>query len=279
MQFFMTLFFTLNIIGAFGSGSLAGSCGDALAPCQIGNGSYHILLPENEPMAGTVIHLHGGGGTGKALLKSGLARLALARGFAFIAPNGEHPGHRYPKNWAVRADNTQFQRDDIRFLRDVLRHASDHHGVDDDLVLLSGFSRGGSMVWDIACHAPDFALAYAPVAGAFWDSLPSACSAPIALFHTHGWNDRTVPLEGRPLRSGRVYQGDVWASLAILRAVNGCTNRQPATSTINGDQWHRHWSDCRRGRLDLLLHAGGHGVPSGWAKAVLDWFVARLASK
>ena len=115
-----------------------------------------------------------------------------------------------------------------------------------------------------------------PAAGAFWDDLPERCEGPVDLFHTHGWNDRTVPLEGRPLRDGTIAQGDVWESLAILRATNGCTSRQPSRSEVLGDQWWRHWENCDAGRIDLMVHPGGHGSPSGWATSALDWFEARL---
>ena len=144
---------------------------------------------------------------------------------------------------------------------------------------MSGFSRGGSMVWDVACKAPDLARAFAPVAGAFWDDLPQSCASPVDLFHTHGWLDRTVPLEGRVLGGGALTQGDVWASLFILRATNGCSNRQPETGSATGGVWLREWSDCSAGRLDLMLHGGGHSVPRGWAGRALDWFEARLAAE
>ena len=147
-------------------------------------------------------------------------------------------------------------------------------GLGDVPVLLAGFSRGGSMVWDIACDDPEFASAYAPLAGAFWDALPETCAAPVMLYHTHGWNDRTVPLEGRAFSfEGRsVVQGDVWASLKILRATNGCDARQPERNSFEDDLWFRHWTDCAAGEIQLMLHKGGHGAPSGWSGRILDWF-------
>lgn len=252
----------------------AENCGSAEVPCEVDGGSYHVLLPDGRATAGVVMHLHGAGATGKGALRGGLAREALKRGYAFIGPNGEHPEGRFKKNWSVRATGSSFKRDDISFLRSVLADAEARHGIDRERVLLSGFSRGGSMVWDIACFAPDLAAAFAPVAGAFWDALPQDCERPVDLFHTHGWDDRTVPLEGRSLGGGRVVQGDVWASLFILRAVNGCAARQPERSKIEEDRWWRYWTDCAEGSITLMLHPGGHGVPKGWSAEVLDWFEA-----
>jgi len=259
--------------------TLAQSCGSAANVCSIESGTYHIRLPESGARTGTVVHLHGGGGQGKSLLKGGMAREALKRGYAFIAPNGEHPGARFPRNWAVRAKNFGHEKDDIAFLRDVLADAASRHGINTQTVLLSGFSRGGSMAWDVACFAPDFASAYAPAAGAFWDTLPERCKAPVTLMHTHGWADRTVPLEGRPLWEGSVAQGDVWASLKIMRETNGCDNRQPERTSLQAGNMWRHWSDCKAGRIDLMLHPGGHGAPKGWAATVLDWFETRMAER
>ena len=252
----------------------ANDCGEADAPCVTASGEYHVLLPPARPAKGIVMHLHGGGGTGKGVLGGGLARAAVRRGYAFIAPTGFHPGNRWERDWSVSARNTSHPRDDKAFLREVLADARSRHDIATEMLLLSGFSRGGSMVWDIACQTPDFATAYAPVAGAFWDDLPEQCAAPVKLFHSHGWNDRTVPLEGRAFGGGRVVQGDVWGSLFVLRATNGCDNRQPARSTHDGGLWTRHWTDCEAGRIDLELFPGGHGVYKGWPKRALDWFEA-----
>lgn len=251
-------------------------CGAAEDPCSVQSGTYHAVLPEDAPPKAGIVLLHGGGGKGKGLLKSNMARQSLKRGYAFIAPNGFHPGARFEHNWAVRARNFGHEKDDIAFIRDVLDDVATRFDLPRDRILLAGFSRGGSMVWDIACHAPDTARAYAPAAGAFWDDLPKDCTGPVDLFHTHGWEDRTVPLEGRPIWDGKIVQGDVWESLAILRRANGCTNLQPDSVSFEGDNWWRHWTACDGARIDLMLHPGGHGTPKTWANTALDWFEDRL---
>jgi polyhydroxybutyrate depolymerase len=262
------------LVAAFASGPLAAqACGDAETPCLVDQGTYHMVMPKDGVAPkGLVMHLHGAGAKGSGMLNSGLARGALARGYVFVAPDGYHPGSRFQRNWSVRAKGSSFDRDDAVFLRAVLADVQVKMGLGGRPVLLSGFSRGGSMVWDIACHDPGFASAYAPLAGAFWDDLPGVCAAPVYLFHTHGWNDRTVPLEGRSLRNGAVVQGDVWASLKVLRETNGCRARQPESSSFDEEFWLRHWTDCDAGQIDLMLHKGGHGAPPGWAGRMLDWF-------
>lgn len=270
----------LPLIAAF---SFAGSvlsaqdaeCGNAETPCTLESGTYHVAMPEAETPNGIVIHLHGGGARAAGLLRSGMARAAAERGYVFVAPQGYHPNSRFVRNWSVRANGSFFERDDAVFLRKVLADVRGKTGLTDAPVLLAGFSRGGSMVWDIACHDPEFATAYAPLAGAFWDDLPDSCAAPVMLFHTHGWNDRTVPLEGRSFQDGAVVQGDVWASLKILRETNGCDARQPERNSFDGEVWLRHWTDCKAGKIELMLHKGGHGAPQGWSGRMLDWFEAQ----
>lgn len=259
-----------------GSSAISQTCGDADTPCEIESGTYHVLAPEGEPR-GAVVMLHGGGGRAVGLLGSGIAKQAVERGFVFVAPQGFQEGGRFERNWAVRADNFTPPHDDIGFLNDVMDQVASDYGAPRDAMLIAGFSRGGSMAWDIACYAPATARAYAPAAGAFWDTLPEICDAPVDLFHTHGWDDRTVPLEGRPLFNDAVFQGDVWESLKIMRETNGCHTRQPSRSEIDDDQWWRHWENCDAGRIDLMIHPGGHGTPRGWAATTMDWFEARLS--
>lgn len=249
------------------------ACGAADAPCQLASGTYHMARPDVAAPKGIVIHLHGGGGRGRGMLNSGLAGEALSRGYVFVAPDGEHPSNRWKRDWSVRGRGMTYpDRDDAVFLREVLADVRAQTALADGPVFLAGFSRGGSFVWDMACFQPDFADAYAPLAGAFWEDLPADCGAPVRLFHTHGWNDRTVPLEGRSFRDGAVVQGDVWASLKVLRETNGCTARQPSSSSFDGTLWFRHWTDCTAGEIELMLHRGGHGAPKGWAMRVMDWF-------
>ncbi|MEO9683131.1 MAG: polyhydroxybutyrate depolymerase [Tateyamaria sp.] len=262
----------IALLSLFAIPVAAQECGDADTPCEVPSGTYHVAMPDAAAPKGIVIHLHGGGGRGRGMLNSGLGKEAVKRGYVFVAPNGYHPGARFVNNWSVRAKGTNYEGDDGVFLRDVLADVRTKTGLVDAPVMLAGFSRGASMAWDVACHDPTFADAYAPVAGAFWDDLPEICAAPVNLFLTYGWNDRTVPLEGRSLRGGTVIQGDVWASLKVLRETNGCTARQPESSSFEGDLWLRHWTDCNAGDIQLMLHKGGHGAPSGWGPRMLDWF-------
>ncbi len=252
----------------------AAGCGPAPEPaCEVAHGAYRIALPAGDGRPPALVFLHGWGASAEGVMENGdmVARLA-GRGYALIAPQGVHsPYGSGKRSWDVLR-RAEWPRDDIGFLREVIADAAARHGIDRERVLLAGFSNGGTMVWNVACLAPDAARAYAPVAGALWEPMPERCAGPVDLFHVHGWTDRVVPLEGRPLGDGTIVQGDVWKSLGLLRAADGCTDLQPDAAEAQGDIWQRHWTDCAGGGIWFRLHPGGHMVPEGWALRALDWF-------
>jgi polyhydroxybutyrate depolymerase len=244
------------------------------------DGEYHVALPPDtdtntDTDAPMVVFLHGWGSGGAQTLKNtGLVNSLLARGYAIVAPTGSrwvgtgtgHGWNFYP-GWEGR--------DESDFLRRVAEDAAGRFGLDRERVLLAGFSGGGFMVNYLACATPGAFAAYAPVAGGFWRPHPAGCAGPVRLFHTHGWADRTVPLEGRFLGGGRYQQGDIFAGLEIWRAANDCPDENPAAHSETGRFWRRAWTGCAPGSaLHLALFPGGHGVPEGWADMVLDWFEA-----
>lgn len=259
----------------------AETCGTPGGPCPVEGGFYRLALPEGaERPVPALIYLHGWGGSSEGVMHNTAMREALvAHGYALIAPEGIPSAGHGNRDWGVR-DGGAHPRDDLVFLAAVLDDAA-RHGVDRGRVLMAGFSRGGSMVWDVACHAPATVRAYAPVAGAFWEPLPDGCAGPADLLHTHGWGDRVVPLEGRAVAGGRLIQGDVFLSLRLLRETLGCAPQMPDAAPVETEDglWLRHWDHCPGGRLDLVLHPGGHGVPEAWVERALDWFEARLAAE
>ena len=252
-----------------------GDCGGADAPCTIDGGEYFVALPEEPAGAPAVVYLYGYGGAGTRTMgnEAFLARFT-ARGYAAIVPEGVpwQPGE--PNGWNFRAGDYDNPRDDVAFIRAVIDDAAARFGLDRSRVLLTGFSIGGSMTWDIACLAPDTAAAYAPVSGGFWNPLPTACAAPVHMLHAHGFTDPVVPLEGRPIGDGdfQAQQGDIYAGLAIWRRTMGCGTRADAYD-IQGEIWRKSWTDCAAGgSLGFVLHPGEHSIPPGWHDMALDWF-------
>ncbi len=264
----------LAILAALFASPAAAGCLDDPAPCSVPLGTYHLALPDDQdgPVP-AMIFLHGAGGSGMgAISNTGISATLLARGYAVIGPNGLDREGRFGTGWYFHPERPRL-RDEAAFLREVRDDVVARFGVDGARVILAGFSVGGSMTSYIACEDPDAFAAYAPVAGSFWRPHPTECAAPVRLLHTHGWRDQTVPLEGRPLRDGAVYQGDVWVAMQIWREVNSCAMLRPDAFDTEGRFWRRRWDDCTPGTaLEFALHPGGHGIPQGWATMTLDWF-------
>lgn len=249
------------------------ACGGPGAPCEApGGGIYHAALPEGAEAPPVLVFLHGFGGRGEGVIRNrGLLKPVLARGYAVIAPQGL-PFREGRKGGAWNAFANRDRRDDVAFLGRVIDDAAARFGLDRDRVLLGGFSGGGMMTWRVACDAPDLAAAYAPIAGLLWRPLPEACAGPVRLFHTHGWSDPVVPIEGRSVAGGRFTQGDLFAGLDILRAANGCLKDDPDNYAVTGDHQRRKWVCAEGTALEMALHPGGHRISTGWSAMTLDWF-------
>lgn len=241
--------------------------------CEVSLGTYRIATPEGDGPFPAVIFLHGYGSNAESALRT--TAPMLARGYAVIGPQGLRRGGDGPTSWSFHPAFPQ-ARDETAFIREVIADAVETHGVDPERTILSGYSIGGSTTSYLACADPSLATAYAPVAGAFWRPHPAldACAGPVHLHHTHGWVDGTVPIEGRPLGGGRIQQGDVFYSMQVWREVNDCAGLRPDRFDVGETYWRRIWETCAEGSLEFALHAGGHGIPSGWADMVVDWFEA-----
>jgi len=258
-------------------------CGTGENVCGVALGDYNVALPQREnpeSQIPAVIYFHGAGGSGERSLKNReMVEAFLARGYAVIAPSGQvRPGRvsRFGRLWSFHPERTKI-RDEMEFTKSVLEDASKKFNINRDQILMTGFSIGGSLTWYLACEDNTVAKAYAPVAGAFWRPHPVAqdCSGPVKLFHTHGWVDGTVPLEGRPLRSSEILQGDVFHGMNIMRQVNDCKGLKANQFDTSGKFWKRWWTKCHPdSALQFNLFSGGHRVPEGWANEAIDWFEA-----
>lgn len=252
-------------------------CGDAETPCDSGLGTYHVALPAAPPPDGgaipAFIYFHGAGGNGRAILEADFTHALNARGYAVIAPNGMvRPDSRFGPGWFFRPESPAL-RDELAFTREMIDDAVARFGLDRARIVLTGYSIGGSLVWYLACRDAGLAAAYTPTAGGFWRPHPTRCDGPVKLLHTHGWRDQTVPLEGRPLRSGAIYQGDIFEGLQEWRETNGCTRLRADAFQTEGRYWRRRWTSCTDGSaLELALWPGGHVRPDAqWAEMAADW--------
>ncbi|MES0884405.1 alpha/beta hydrolase family esterase [Roseibium sp. SCP14] len=240
--------------------------------CLISNGAYRYLEPGTASQSETpvILYFHGFGSSSEAVLRrQSFVERVLERGYAFVALEGAKggffPNHR---DWSIR-DGSPSWRNEAAFARSVLDDLEQEVPIDRKRVLLAGFSRGGSAVWDIACHDPKGFTAFAPAAGALWRPMPEQCKEAVRLFHTHGWQDNVVPLEGRLIPNYPLRQGDVFESLQLMRDAAELSNDKPDGFETLDEMQCRHWAD---GKLRLCIHPYGHLFPSDWFDRVIDWF-------
>ena len=256
-----------GVASLFATGAVACGTGET---CTIDSGAYEIALPEQADGAPVLVFLHGYGGSGANVMRMrGVVDAVTARGYAMIAPYAL-PRPNGNRSWAFISDFGE--RDDMVFLREVVTDAAARFNTEEQNVVLAGFSAGGFMVNYGACADADAFAAYAPVSGGFWRPQPATCEGPIRMYHSHGWKDGVVPLEGRLLGGGRWEQGDIWAGLELWREANGCDTHAPTSMSQDGDLMIRQW-DCGPGaEITFELFPGGHQVPQGWADRMLDWY-------
>ena len=268
-----------GVIGMLATSPALADCGGADDPCALEGGTYHIAMPQSaEGPVSAFIYFHGAGASGANIREMAFAKALNARGYAVVAPNGlQRPDSRFGPGWSFRPESPA-HRDELAFTRNLIADVAANHNVDPSRVILTGFSIGGSLVWYLACRDAEIAAGYAPYAGGFWRPLPTDCDGPVKLLHTHGWRDQTVPLEGRPLRSGAIYQGDIFEGLARWREENGCELLRADVFDTEGRYWRRKWTSCAPGTaLELALWPGGHVPPDAeWAEMAADWVAANV---
>ena len=229
-------------------------------PCAIAGGEYRIRLPQGRAPKGAIIFLHGWSGTAEAEMRNtAWARLAERLGVAFVAPQGEGGTWSYPG--APRQ-----LRDEFAFFRALAADLKDRFGISGEKTVLTGFSMGGSMTWNIACREGELFAGYVAVAGAFWDPVPEACPSPVPmLVHVHGTADKTVPLEGRAIGE-HWRQSDVAKSLALWQRKAGVAPDFPKDAPAQGLACQMQEAGNGRGLLEMCLHSGGHSIRAEWVE-------------
>ncbi len=272
------LLVTLFLMAAWPAGPAAAAGCDIGAhdgACATKHGYYRIRTPGGAGPWPAVVYLYGSlGNSARQIGNEGFVQAFVDRGYAVIVPvaldlqyvDGAGSG------WALRNERTRASRDDTAFIAEVLDDAEVRHQIIRDRVLITGMSRGGFLTWDIACHAPGLAAAFAPVAGGYLGRMPARCAGPVRLLHTHGRADDVVPLdENRRWQSGGARMAPLGEALATIARTDGCIAAKSPERFL--DYERTTWEDCGPGgSVDLLLHGGGHIVPLSWYSAVIDWF-------
>ena len=236
--------------------------------CEVEGGYYLVSVPDDwdrKTPLGLVVYFHGWNGTPEGTFRNkGMVRGATKRGAIFVAPFAQTGYWRQ-----IGYGRAERGRDEAAYIRAVMADVHRRWPIDKSRTLASGFSRGGSMVWNVACYTGDLFRAYAPIAGGFWRSNPETCpSGPVNLRHIHGLKDRVVAFD----KIGIYNSMSIPVGFDILANVNGTSDKTRDVPSGDRRLTCKRWDQSDSGRvLELCTHPRGHSIPSEWVGQGLDW--------
>ncbi|MES0808436.1 hypothetical protein ABLO27_03060 [Roseibium sp. SCPC15] len=245
----------------------ASACGTK-TKCEVEGGYYLAAEPadwdQKTPLR-LVVYFHGWNASPEGTFRNrAMVNSATQRGALFVAPFAQTGYWRQ-----IGAGRAERGRDEAAYVRAVLEDVRKRWPIDEHQTLASGFSRGASMVWNVACYTGDLFRAYAPIAGGFWRSNPQTCpTGPVNLRHIHGLADRVVAFD----EIGIYNSMPIPEGFDILSETNGVSGN--SREVDSGDQrlTCTRWDRSESGRvLELCLHERGHSIPAEWVGHGLDW--------
>ncbi|MGB0505708.1 MAG: alpha/beta hydrolase family esterase [Pikeienuella sp.] len=241
------------------------------APCTVAGGDYMLSAPlewDGEAPLPAMIWYHGHNSSAASAMRSASLKVDFVdRGWLLIAPNGAPRAGSGVRGWPARPDLEDL-RDDMALTFAVLEDVKQTYPIDEDALIVAGFSAGGSMAWMMGCYHGSKFRAVVSVAGALRRPNPEICPDMVQrALHFHGFADKQVPFEGRSIRDW--HQGSVQETLGLFRRSHGCRS-QPDAIDAKGDWRQREWSSCAGG-LSYREHDGGHGLPKGWTSMAREW--------
>ena len=200
--------------------------------------TYWLYTPEGADAATPlVLVLHGYGGSAEGYCPA-MLEVAEREHFAVCYPQGEKDA-KGKTGWNVGYDVQQgLERDDVGFVKALVRHLQRHHRIGRNNVFMSGMSNGGEMTYFMAYRYPDLFRAYATIAGLTmqWAYKDWKAKKPVPIMEVHGTADKTSLWEGDPTDTGG------WgAYIAVPLAVGywaaqaRCTHEETVTLPQKGD--------------------------------------------
>ena len=237
--------------------------------CEVEGGYYLASLPpdwDGQSPLPVVVYFHGWKGSPEGTFRNkAMVNGVNRRGAMFVAPFARTGYWRQ-----IGAGRAEGGRDEHAYITAVMADLTDRFPVDRARTLASGFSRGASMVWNVACYAGDLFHGYAPIAGGFWHSTPPVCpSGPVNLRHIHGKADRVVAFD----QIGVYNSMPVTEGLDLFLRLNGA-REEPARAYTAGRLTCNSWDVSTSGKvIELCLHDKGHSIPAEWVAEGLDWLM------
>ena len=251
--------------------TLASACGPN-TKCKLGERHYLIRMPDGhdgKTKIGAIIYAHGYRGTAQQVMSNKWFRQLHNRmGVAFIAPKSSGG------DWSLPGSPSRARGekpvDELAYFDRLLDDVARRFPVDMSKILVTGFSAGGMMVWNLACHRSEKFAGFAPISGTFWHPVPKTCTSPAAsVIHMHGNDDPTVPLNGRPI--GPTHQGEVPKAIAMYARYGKFGDEK---DTSRGNLRCKHRSNDAGDILELCIFSGGHTFDSDYIRRAWDAFKA-----
>lgn len=256
------------VLWALGAASVS-ACEDG-GQCEV-EGGYYLAAPppqwDEKSALPVVVYFHGWNGSPEGTFRN---RAMLSgvhkRGALFVAPFARAGYWRQ-----IGEGRAEGGRDELAYVHAVMADLKRRWPIDPERAMASGFSRGASMVWNVACYAGPLFKAYVPIAGGFWNSNPETCpTGAVNLRHIHGLKDGVVAFD----EVGIYNSMPIPKGMALLRQIDGCAERPDERRTM-GRYDCDIWSSCKTGaELQLCLHPRGHSIPAEWVAEGLDWMLA-----
>jgi len=161
---------------------------------------YILYLPENlHENSPLVFVCHGYSDNAENMMNDiGMNKIADEKGFAVCYPQGlkDNDGYTF---WEVGYAFTQnLEIDDVKFITTLAAKLQEDYKLSKANTFVTGMSNGADMSIMLACKAPEYFKAIAPVCGSLMKSVYNSCntSLPIPVFMTNGTADETTWWEG-----------------------------------------------------------------------------------
>jgi polyhydroxybutyrate depolymerase len=259
--------FVLCLIFALLAHIPAWACG-VDTDCQIDDRTYRIYLPKrdaNKPIS-AIFFAHGWRGTAAGVIHNkSLIALADELGVALVAPQSKDEDWQLPGR-PRHTNNTG--EEEFSYYERLVNEVVKRFSIDRSRLLMSGFSAGGMMTWNLACYEGKLFAGFAPIAGTFWAPIPKTCPGPVVdLIHFHGTSDKIVPIDGRIIADTK--QGDVAEALSLFAERGGFGPAKP----VSADGLECQGRENAEGKiLEFCTYPGGHQYSAEYVRRAWELF-------
>lgn len=241
------------------------ACGTE-SDCALGDRAFRILLPDGSDPRGAVIFAHGYRGSAAGVMQNeGLMALADELNVAIVAAQGVDGVWNTPNNPGAASRDS----DELAYIDALADTLEERWSIPAERVVVSGFSGGAMLVWNIACARGDRFAGFAPLSGTFWEPIPETCpTVPRNLMHFHGTEDEVVPMEGRAIRTTR--QGNVHEAFDMLLAMS---DYGASEVVVSGDLACARRDDSAGRLFGVCTYPGGHGYRPAFVEMAVEAFL------